>query len=76
MYLKTFLYLYTLVLKWNPCRNDIGKTVYGGTKSNAFVSDEKVQANRDRVYFKHLYLWFTTHKKLIIDFIYTLSLKW
>ena len=29
----------------------IAKTVYGGTKSPVSVSDEKVQANRDRVYF-------------------------
>ena len=30
-------------------RNYNSKTVYGGTKSPVFVSDEKVQANRDRV---------------------------
>ena len=35
----------------NPCRNDKSKTVHGGTKSPVSVSDEKVQANRDRVYF-------------------------
>ena len=39
------------MLKWNLCRNDNSKTVYGGTKSPVSVSDEKVQANRDRVYF-------------------------
>ena len=39
------------MLKWNPCRNDNIKTVYGGTKSSVSVSDEKVQANRDRVFF-------------------------
>ena len=27
--------------KWNPCRNDNSKTVYGGTKSPVSVSDEK-----------------------------------
>ena len=32
------------MLKWNPCRNDESKTVYGGTKSPVSVSDEKVQA--------------------------------
>ena len=37
--------------KWNPCRNDDSKSVYGGTKSPVFVSDEKVQTNQDRVYF-------------------------
>ena len=30
-------------------RNDDGKAVYGGTKSPVSVSDEKVQANQDRV---------------------------
>ena len=35
----------------NPCRNDNSKTVHGGTKSPVSVSDEKVQANRDRVHF-------------------------
>ena len=30
--------------------NDNSKTVYGGTKSPVSVSEEKVQANRDRVY--------------------------
>ena len=29
----------------------VSKSVYGGTKSPVSVSDEKVQANRDRVYF-------------------------
>ena len=27
--------------KWNPCRNDNSKTVYGGTKSPVSISDEK-----------------------------------
>ena len=31
------------MLKWNPCRNDNSKTVYGETKSPVSVSDEKVQ---------------------------------
>ena len=54
------------MLKWNPCRNDNSKTVYGVTKSPpGSVSDEKVQANRDRVYFQHLYLWLTTKKSLL-----------
>ena len=35
----------------NPFRNDDSKSVYGGTKSPVSVSDEKVQANQDRVYF-------------------------
>ena len=39
------------MLKWNPCRNDDCKTVYGGTKSPVSVSDEKVQANRNRFIF-------------------------
>ena len=39
------------MLKWNPCRNDDSKTVYGGTKSPVSVSDEKVQPNRNRVYY-------------------------
>ena len=34
--------------------------MYGGTKSPVSVSDEKVQANQDRVYFKHLYLFLTS----------------
>ena len=32
--------------KWNQCQNDDSKSVYGGTKSSVFVSDEKVQANQ------------------------------
>ena len=51
------------MLKWDPCRNDNSKTVYRGTKSSVSVSGEKLQANRDCVYFKHLYLWLTTKKK-------------
>ena len=35
----------------NPCRNDNSKTVHGGTKLPVSVIDEKVQGNRDRVYF-------------------------
>ena len=50
------------MLKWNPCRNDNSKTVYGGTKSPVSVSSEKIQAYWDRVYFLHLYLWLTTNK--------------
>ena len=51
-----------LVLKWNLCRNDDSKSVYRGTKSPVVVSDEKVQANQDHVYFLHLYLFLTTKK--------------
>ena len=51
--------------KMNPCQNDNSKTVHRGTKSPVSVSDEKVQANRDRVYFKHLYLWLTTKIRLL-----------
>ena len=47
MYFKTFWYLYELVVKMN----DDSKSVYGGTKSPVSVSDEKVRANQDRVYF-------------------------
>ena len=32
--------------KWNQCQNDDSKSVYEGTKSSVFVSDEKVQANQ------------------------------
>ena len=42
--------------------------MYGGTKS----SDEKIQANRDRVYFTHLYLWFTTKNRLLTSDIHYL----
>ena len=42
------------MLKLYPCRNDNTKTVYGGTKLPVYVSNEKVQANRDRVCFWHL----------------------
>ena len=42
--------------------NDNRKTVYRGTKSPVSVSDENVQANQDRVYFEHLYLFLTTKK--------------
>ena len=48
---KTYWYLHKLVLKWNPFGNDDSKSVYGGTKSPGSVSDEKVQANQDRVNF-------------------------
>ena len=41
MNLKTLWYLCKLVLKWNPCRNDNSKSVYGETKSSVSVSDEK-----------------------------------
>ena len=49
--------------------NDNSKTVYRGTKSPVSVSDENVQANQDRVYFEHLYLFLTTKK--IIKSLFT-----
>ena len=61
LYSKTFLYLHKLVLKIKSCRNDDSKSVYGERKSPVSVSDEKVQANQDRVY-NHLYLFLTTKK--------------
>ena len=70
-----YILKHDLVLKMNLCRNDDSKSVYGGKKSPVSVSDEKVQANQDRDYFKHLYLFLTT-KKLFIYFRYTSSLKW
>ena len=33
-----------------------------GNEITCSVFDEKVQANQDRVYFQHLYLWPTTKK--------------
>ena len=36
--------------KINSCGHDNRKSVCGGTKSYVSVSDEKVQANQDRVY--------------------------
>ena len=38
------------------------RTVYGGTKSPVSVSHEKVQANRDRVYFL-AFVFIFYHKK-------------
>ena len=34
--------------------------MYGGTKSHVSISDEKVKANQDCVYFKDLYLFLIT----------------
>ena len=51
-----------LVLKWNLCRNDDSKSVHGGTKSPVLVSDEKAQANQDRVYILAI-VFISYHKK-------------
>ena len=51
------------MLKWDPCRNDNSKTVYRGTKSPVSVSDKKVQANWDCVYFL-AFVSMTYHKKI------------
>ena len=50
-YFKTFCYLYKFVLKIKSAVNDNSKTEYGGMKSPVSVSDEKVQANQDCIYF-------------------------
>ena len=54
IYFKTFYIFIDECLNEIPCRNYIAKTVYRGPKSPVSVSYEKVQANRDRVYFSIL----------------------
>ena len=60
------------MLKWNPCRNDNSKTVYGGTKSPVSVSDEKVQANRDRVYIAFVFMTYHQKNRLLTSDIHYL----
>ena len=43
-----------------------------GTKSPVSVFDEKLQANQDRVHFKHLYLFLTTKNSLFTSDIHYL----
>ena len=64
------------MLKWDPCRNDNSRTVYRGTKSSVSVSDEKLQANRDCMRLFLAFVFMTYYKKEIIDFRYTICLKW
>ena len=48
--------------KINSCGHDNRKSVCGGTKSSVSISDEKVQANQDRVYFL-AFVFVSYHKK-------------
>ena len=45
------------MLKWNPCRNDNSKTVYGGTKSPVSVTSQ----SRSRLFLAFVFM--TYHKK-------------
>ena len=52
------------MFKWNPCGIDNSKAVYVGTKLPVSVSDENVQANRERGFFS-AFVIISYHKKKV-----------